>query len=384
MRIEISELPEETQLIVGELKNLLKKHLNEELIAEHEQKKRLPRHVLDALFEQGFMGMLTPEEYGGSPSTMTTLAVVGEEIAAAWASLMLVWSVQNTLAPTALLIAGSEAQKRAWLPRLAQRDLGAFALTEPECGSDSAALQLKATKTDHGWLLNGRKIFISNAVGGKIATVYARTAPPKHTGISAFMVDMEVAAANGGLKINQQMEQKLGVNASPIAELVFDNCEVARDALVGEEGQGFILAMKTLDVGRVTIAAQALGVARSALAAAKEYAAERSAFGRKLKELDKIRGKLAHMQTKYDAARLLTFRAAWLQDEGKEFTRLASEAKLFATKAAEEITNDAVQIHGGVGVILPVERLYRDAKVFSIYEGTSEIQENIIARELLD
>ena len=384
MHVELPELPEETQLIVGELRNLIKKSITEEKIAEYEQAKRLPGDTVEALFQQGFMGMMTPEEYGGSASSMTTMTAVAEELAAAWASLMLAWSVQNTLAPTALLLAGSEEQKQHWLPRMAQSDLAAFALTEPDCGSDSAALQLKAEESGAGWRLTGRKLFITNAVDGKIAIVYARTAPEKHAGISAFMVDLQACTESGGLSVNQQMETKLGVNASPTAELAFENCEVPHDALIGAEGEGFMLAMKTLDIGRVTIAAQALGIARAALEAAKVYSHQRRAFGKKLKDLDKLRAKLAWMQTKFDAAKLLTYRAAWLQDQGKAFTRTASEAKLFATKAAEEITNDAVQLHGGVGVMMPVERYYREAKVFSIYEGTTEIQENIIARELLD
>lgn len=342
-----------------------------------------PAELVKELGEIGLMGVMVPQEYGGAGMDLVAYVVALEEISKAWASLATIMSVNNSLVCASLLRFGTEAQKKRYLPLLASGAWsGCYALTEPAAGSDAASIQTQARRAAGGYLLNGTKVFTSNGSRANLAIVYAVTDPRRgKSGISAFAVE----CPSPGLTIGK-IEDKLGLRSSETAELIFKDCPVSDGNLLGQEGEGLRIALATLDGGRVGIAAQAVGIAQGCLEESLAYSRERRQFGQAIANFQAIQWKLADMATEIDAARLLTYRAAWLQHQGRKVTRAAAMAKLFASEACNRAAYQAVQIHGGYGYIkdFTVERLFRDARVTTLYEGTSEIQRLVIARRLIE
>jgi alkylation response protein AidB-like acyl-CoA dehydrogenase len=351
-------------------------------VREWDEKAGCPFDVFRRLGGLGLMGILVPEEYGGVGLSYRHYAMILEELGAVEGGIGLSVAAHNSLCTDHVLTYASEAQRRTWLPRLAAGEiLGAWALTEPEAGSDSGATKTTAVRNDRGWLLNGSKNFITHASLGEVAVVIARTKPGSdHHGISAFLVPLKTPGVSVG-----KHEDKVGMRVSDTASLVFEDCQVDADALLGNEGDGFIQAMEILDGGRISIAALSVGIARGALDAALAYAKERRQFGKPIAAFQAIRFKLADMATAVNAARLLTERAADEKDRGGKTTLLSAQAKVYASEAAVRVGEDAVQVLGGYGYCkdYPVEKFWRDAKLCTIGEGTSEIQRLVIARELL-
>ena len=341
-----------------------------------------PRDLVAKAAELGLLGILVPEAYGGAGLDHLAFAIFVEEVARYSASTAGILDVHGSVGSEPIVLFGNEEQKRRWLPDLASgRKLAAFALTEPEAGSDAAHLKTIATKGDGTYLLNGTKIFITNAGEAQLYVVMASTRPGSGAeGISAFLVGGD----NPGLKVGPKFK-KMGLNGSAIAEVHLDNCEVAERDRLGDEGQGFKIAMRALDSGRIGISAQAVGLAQGAINDAIAYAKERKQFGKPIAELQTIQNKIADMTVKVRAARWMTWKAAVLCDEGQPFITEASMAKLFATDAAMEITLDALQVFGGYGYLedYPMARRVRDAKACQIYEGTNQVQRVVIARELI-
>jgi len=349
--------------------------------AELDRHPRFPWPTLRKMGEMGLLGILTPEAYGGLGLGHLAYAVLLEEVAAADAAHATIASVTNGM-PQALLVAhGTEAQRRRWLPRLATGEwIGAFALTEAHAGSDAAALRSRAERVDGGYRLNGGKAWITSGGEAQLYVVLAKTDPDAGArGITAFVVEKGAPGLAFGAP-----ERKLGQHAAIATTLRFDDLFVPEDQRLGAEGHGFVMAMGALDGGRVGIAAQALGIARAAFTAAARYAGEREAFGQAIREFQGVSFKLADMATRIEAARLLTQRAAWLLDGGARATKEVSMAKLAASEAAVFTCDAAVQVFGGYGYSAeyPVERYLRDARVTTIYEGTSEIQRVVIARQV--
>ncbi|CAN5520129.1 acyl-CoA dehydrogenase family protein [soil metagenome] len=349
--------------------------------AELDREPRFPWETLGKMGELGLLGIMTPEDYGGAGLGCLAYAVLLEEVAAADAAHATIMSVTNGLPQIMLLMRGSEEQKTRYLPRLASGEwIGSFCLSEPHCGSDAAAMKARAQRVEGGWLLNGTKAWITSGGEAQVYMVMAKTDPAAGArGISAFVVEKGAEGMSFG-----KAERKMGQHAAITTSLTLESCFVPDEALLGAEGEGFSLAMSSLDSGRIGIAAQAVGIARAAFAAARAYAAEREAFGRPIRDFQGVLFKLADMATRLDAARLLTHRAASFKDQGARVTQEAAMAKLFASEAASSITHGAVQVCGGYGdsADYPVERLFRDARVTEIYEGTSEIQRLVIGREL--
>jgi butyryl-CoA dehydrogenase len=341
-----------------------------------------PQEQLEKLGAMGLMGVFVPEEFGGSGLDRVAYIAALEEISKVWASLGVIMSVNNSLVCGPLARFGTEAQKKRYLPRMASGEwLGCYALTEPAAGSDAGSIQTQAKRVGDDYVLNGNKVFTTNGSRANLAIVYAVTDPTsRKNGISAFLVERQTSGY-----VVDKIEDKLGLNASETAALRFENCRVPRENLLGHEGEGFRIALETLDGGRVGIAAQALGIAQACLEASLAYSQERKQFGEPIANFQAIQWMLADMATEIDAARLLTYRAASLQQQGKNVTREAAMAKLFASEASNRAAYKAVQIFGGYGYIkdFPVERFFRDARVTTLYEGTSEIQRLIIARQLL-
>ena len=340
-----------------------------------------PRELIRELGEMGLTGVFVPEEYGGGGMDTVSYAIVMEEIARAEAALAAVLSVNNSLVCFPIFTFGSEAQKRKYLPDLARgRVLGCYCLTEPTAGSDAASLRTNARRDGDAYVLNGTKIFVTNGVEANVLVVYARTGGDGARGISAFIAER----GDPGLSVGK-IEHKLGIHASTTCEIVLQDCRLPRDRLLGEEGNGFTVAMATLDGGRIGIAGQALGIARAAMEDAIAYAKDRSQFGRPIARFQATQWKIADMATRIQAGRLLMYRAAWIRDQGRRHTLEASMAKLFASETAMWAATQAVQIFGGYGYIqdYPAERHFRDAKITEIYEGTSEIQRLVIARHVL-
>lgn len=350
--------------------------------AEMDQKGEFPSRHLPKMAELGLLGMMVPTEWGGSGLDTLAYVLALEEISAACASTSVTMSVNNSLYCGPILKFGNDAQKEKYLkPFASGQKLGAYALSEPGTGSDAANQQTTAVQKGDKWVLNGRKNFITNGPHADAMIVYAMNDKEKrHKGISAFIVEKNFPGFAVG-----KVEKKLGICASSTSEIVLDNCEVPAANLLGQVGQGFTIAMSTLDSGRIGIGTQALGIARAAYEAARKYSTEREAFGKKIYEFGAIEGYLADMATDIDASRLLVHRAAWLKDQGQPFGKEASMAKLFASETAMRVTDKAIQIHGGYGYIkdYPVERHYRDAKITEIYEGTSEIQRLVICRHVI-
>ena len=341
-----------------------------------------PQEQLEKLGAMGLMGVFVPEQLGGSGLDRVAYVAALEEISKVWASLGVIMSVNNSLVCGPLVRFGTEAQKKRYLPRVASGEwLGCYALTEPSAGSDAGSIQTQAKRAGEDYVLNGSKVFTTNGSRANLAIVYAVTDPSSgKNGISAFLVERQTSGY-----VVDKIEDKLGLNSSETAALRFENCRVPRENLLGHEGEGLRIALETLDGGRIGIAAQALGIAQACLEESLSYSQERKQFGEPIANFQAIQWMLADMATEIDAARLLTYRAASLQQQGKNVTREAAMAKLFASESSNRAAYKAVQIFGGYGYIkdFPVERFFRDARVTTLYEGTSEIQRLIIARQLL-
>jgi alkylation response protein AidB-like acyl-CoA dehydrogenase len=350
--------------------------------AENDRLGRFPEELVREAGDLGLLAMNVPAAWGGSEAGPVATSLAMMEIAAADPAVAVTLGVTNMVAETVARF-GTEAQRARWLPPLASGEAvaGAFALSEPQAGSDPAAVATRAERRGDRWVLNGAKQWITSGDRAGVLVVWARSEPaPGSGGISAFLV----AGGTPGLVVGRH-EEKMGIRASTTVPLTFEDCELPADALLGERGQGFRIAMSALDGGRIGIGAQATGTMRAAIEASVRYARERRTFGVPLAEHQAIRFALADMRVDHDAARLLTLRAAALKERGAPFAREASMAKLFSSEAAQRVVTRAVQIHGGYGYTrdFPVERLFRDARVQTIYEGTSEIQRLVIARELL-
>lgn len=350
--------------------------------AERDEKEEFSREIFEKMAEMGLPGIPWPEEYNGAGADNVSYAIAVEELSRVCASTGVTLSVQVSLAGFPIYKLGTEEQKQKYLVPLAEGSkIGAFGLTESNAGTDAGGVRTTAQLDGDHYILNGSKIFITNAGEAEIYVVFAATDRSKgHKGLSAFIVEKGTPGFTFGKK-----EKKLGIRSSITMELVFENCRIPKENLLGEESQGFRIAMATLDGGRIGIAAQALGIAQGALEQAVNYSKERQQFGQSISNFQGIQFKLADMATKVEAARLLVYRAAYLEDQGQPYSGAAAMAKLFASEAAMEITTDAVQIFGGYGYSreYPVERMMRDAKITQIYEGTSEVQRMVIAAELL-
>lgn len=351
-------------------------------VMEWDEAQHFPVEVFRQLGELGFLGVLFPEEYGGSGLTYGDYAAIVEELSAVDASIALSLAAHNSLGSNHIFQFGTEAQRRRYMPKLTSGEwLAAWGLTEAEAGSDAGGTRTTAVRDGSDWVLNGSKNFITNASVGKVAVLMAVSEKSKgRHGISAFIVELD----NPGIRVGKK-ENKLGMRASDTCTLVMEDCRVPAENLLGKEGSGFIDSMKILDGGRISIAALSIGIARGAYEASLKYAKERRQFGRPIAEFEAIQFFLADMATEIDASRLLTIRAAAAKDAGEEVTRFSAQAKLYASEVAVRATEKAIQIHGGYGFIkdYPVEKFYRDVKLCTIGEGTSEIQRLVIARSLL-
>ena len=348
--------------------------------ADWDREHRFPAEVFPKLAELGLMGVCVPEEYGGAGADFVSYILVLEELSRGDAGVGVTVAVHTSAVTLPILRFGTEEQRARFVPPLARGEiLGAFALTEPDAGSDAGSLRSSATQEDGGWRISGSKRFISTARQAGTFLLFARTDPSvaDASGVSAFVLDAD------HVRVTRD-EEKLGLNSTTTSDIVVE-ATVDADRLLHEEGKGFTVAMATLDGGRIGIAAQAVGIAEAAYDVARAYALERSQFGKPIAEQQAIQHKLANMSTEIDAARYLVYRAAWCKEQGLPHTEEGAKAKLFASEMARRQTAEAIQILGGYGYTkeFPVERYYRDAKITEIYEGTSEIQRLVIAREIL-
>ena len=343
----------------------------------------IPDAVVAKMGELGLLGMVVPEEWGGTFSDYTAYALAMEEVAAGCASTATLMSVHNSVGCGPILAWGTPEQKQAWLPDMAAgRKIGCFCLTEPQAGSEANNLKTRAVLKDGHWVLNGSKQFITNGKRAAVAIVFAVTDPELgKKGLSAFIVPTDAPGFH-----DQKLEKKLGIRASDTCAILFEDCRIPEANLLGPRGKGLAIALSNLEGGRIGIAAQALGIARAAFEAALAYARDRTQFGKKLTDHQSIANYLADMHTRINAARLLILHAARMRTEGIPCLSEASQAKLYASELAEWVCSKAIQIHGGYGFLqdYPVERHYRDARITQIYEGTSEIQRMLIARGLAE
>ncbi len=351
------------------------------LAAERDEQHLFPADSLRKMGELGLLGMLVSEKYGGEDMGTVSYALALTEIAGACASTAVIMSVHNSICCGSIERFGSEEQKQQFLvPMAAGQLIGAFALTEPEAGSDAQALSCSAVKEGDGYILNGTKRFITSGKNGGVVIVLARTQESGSDGISAFLVTPDLP----GFSVDK-VENKMGQCASDTVDLVFNNCKVPAERLLGKEGEGFAIAMSGLDAGRIGIAALSLGVAQAALDEAIKYAKQRKQFGQAIAQFQGLQWIIADMAMDVEAARLLVLNAADMKERGENCTMAASMAKCFASEMVNRVTSQAIQIHGGYGYVkeYAVERFYRDARVLTIYEGTNQIQRHVIARELL-
>ena len=341
-----------------------------------------PWDNMKEMAELGLLGVSVPDTYGGAGMDTIAYTIVIEEVSRACASTGVITAVQNGLVNSPLMRFGTEAQKQKYLPRLVSGEIiGAYSLTEPGAGSDAVSISTRARKEGDKYILNGTKCWVTNATGASLFIVYATLDPAlKSKGVCAFIIEKGFPGFTVG-----KHEEVMGVRASGTCELMLDNCEVPAENLLGKEGDGFKIALSTLDGGRLGIAAQAIGIARAAYEYALKYTQERQQFGKPISSFQMIQNKLVEMATNIEASRLLLHKAAWLRDQGKPYTKEASMAKLFASETAMKAGIEAVQCLGGYGYSkeYPVERHFRDAKITQIYEGTSEVQRMVIARNLL-
>ena len=349
--------------------------------AEWDRNHTFPREALNELAELGALGMVVPEEWGGAGMDYMSLVLTLEEIAAGDGATSTIVSVQNSLPCGILNRFGSDAQKEAWLKPLARGEkLGCFCLTEPHVGSDASAIRTSAVRDGNEWVLNGVKQFITTGKHADVAIVFAVTDKAAgKKGITCFLVP----ASAPGYQVGR-IEEKMGQKASDTTQILFEDCRIPADSVIGKEGEGYKIALSNLEAGRIGIAAQCLGMARAALEAAVKYAQERESFGKPIFEHQAVNFRLADMATQLEAARQLVWHAASLKDAGRPCLKEASMAKLFASEMAERVCSDAIQVHGGYGYVtdFPVERIYRDVRVCQIYEGASDIQKLVIGRAL--
>jgi alkylation response protein AidB-like acyl-CoA dehydrogenase len=375
------ELSDEQRMIQAVAREFADKEVRP-IAAAIDAEARFPTETVRRMGELGLMGIAVPERYGGSGADTIAYALALEEVAKACASHAVIMSVNNSLYCDPVKAHGTEAQKERFLrPSASGGELGCFSLTEPEAGSDARNQHTLARRDGDGYVLHGRKIFVTSGREAAVALVFAQTDVGKaHRGITAFLVEK----GTPGFTV-VKTEDKLGIRASDTAEFLFEECRVPAANRLGAEGDGFHIAMAALDGGRIGIAAQALGIGAAAYEASVAYAHERKSFGVPIGQHQMVQWMLADMAVALEAARLLTWRAAWLKDEGAAFGTEAAMAKLFAAEAAMRVTTDAIQVHGGYGFIKEygVERHFRDAKITQIYEGTSQIQKLVIARHLL-
>jgi alkylation response protein AidB-like acyl-CoA dehydrogenase len=374
-------LNEEQQLLKKTVREFAESELGPHA-REWDEKQEFPREVFTKLGELGLMGVVWPAEYGGSGMSTLDYAIVIEELSRVDAGVALSVAAHNSLCSGHIFLAGSDEQKKKFLVPLAKGEkVGCWGLTENSAGSDAGGTRTTALRDGDAWVLNGSKTFITNGRLADVAVVMAVTDKTRgKKGISAFVVERGTKGFRAGKK-----EDKLGVRSSDTSELVFEDCRVPVENLLGREGYGFVDTLRILDRGRIGIAAFSLGIAQASLEASMRYAKDRRQFGHAIAEFQAVQFKIADMATKVEASRLLTWRAASLRDSGREHTTESSIAKLFASEAAVEVAMDAVQIHGGYGYVkeYPVERYLRDSKLGTIGEGTSEVQRLVIARELL-
>ena len=349
--------------------------------AEWDRNHTFPREALNELAELGALGMVVPEEWGGAGMDYMSLVLTLEEIAAGDGATSTIVSVQNSLPCGIINRFGNDAQKEAWLKPLARGEkLGCFCLTEPHVGSDASAIRTSAVREGNEWVLNGVKQFITTGKHADVAIVFAVTDKSAgKKGITCFLVPADAPGYQVG-----RIEEKMGQKASDTTQILFENCRVPADSVIGAEGEGYKIALSNLEAGRIGIAAQCLGMARAALEAAVKYAQERESFGKPIFEHQAVNFRLADMATQLEAARQLVWHAASLKDAGRPCLKEASMAKLFASEMAERVCSDAIQVHGGYGYVtdFPVERIYRDVRVCQIYEGASDIQKLVIGRAL--
>ncbi|MBZ4041328.1 acyl-CoA dehydrogenase family protein [Flavobacterium hibisci] len=372
----------ETQSMIAQsIKDFAEKNIRP-YIMEWDEAQVFPVPLFKKLGEMGFMGVLVPEEYGGSGLGYHEYVTIVEEISKVDPSIGLSVAAHNSLCTNHILTFGNEEQKKKWLPKLATAEhIGAWGLTEHNTGSDAGGMNTTAVKDGDFWIVNGAKNFITHAISGDIAVVVVRTGEKGDSkGMTAFVFEKGMPGFTSGKK-----ENKLGMRASETAELVFDNCRVPDANRLGEVGQGFVQAMKILDGGRISIGALSLGIAKGAYEAALKYSKERHQFGQPISSFQGISFKLADMATEIEASELLLHKAAFLKQKHKPVTTLGAMAKMYASEACVKIANEAVQIHGGYGYTkdFPVEKFYRDSKLCTIGEGTTEIQKLVISRNLL-
>jgi butyryl-CoA dehydrogenase len=352
------------------------------LVNAMDEKAQMDSQLIQKLFAMGLMGIETPEKYGGAGSTFTMACLAVEEIGRVDGSVSVLCDVQNTLVTNALLKNASEAQKEKYLPRLAKEWVGAYALSESSSGSDAFALKLRGEKKGDKYLLNGSKLWITNGKEAQFFIVFANIDPSQgYKGITAFLVEKSFP----GFKVGKK-EDKLGIRASSTCELLFENCEIPAENVLGQVGKGYKIAIETLNEGRIGIGAQMIGIASGAYEATKNYIGTREQFGKTLSQFQGVQFQLAEMRTELEAARLMVYNAARLKDMKQDFVKEAAMAKLFASKAAEKITSRAIDLFGGNGFTkeYPVEKFWRDAKIGQIYEGTSNMQLQTIAKLELD
>ncbi|HLH10024.1 MAG TPA: acyl-CoA dehydrogenase [Terriglobales bacterium] len=351
-------------------------------VMKWDEESHFPCETIKQLGQLGLTGIIFPIEYGGAGMGYIEYVLAIEELSRVDGSVGIIVAAHTSLCSNHIFVAGSEEQKRKYIPKLASGEfIGAWGLTEPGSGSDAGGARCSAVRKGNKWILNGTKTFCTNGHYADVVVVIAVTDKTAHThGLSAFIVEKGTKGFKAGKK-----ENKLGLRASDTAELVFEDCEIPLENLVGKEGDGFIDAMRILDGGRISIAALGLGMAQGAYEAALNYSKQRRQFGKAISEFQAIQWKLADMATEIDAARLLTMRAAWMKDEGMKTTLESSMAKLYTSEVAVKCANEGVQIHGGYGFIkdYPAEKFYRDVKLCTIGEGTSEIQRMVIARQIL-
>ena len=351
-------------------------------VMEWDEQQELPTELIRQVSELGLFGTIFPEDLGGSGLGYIDYSIVVEELARVDPSVSLLVAAQTSLCTNHIYLVGSDEQKRKYVPKLASGEwIGCWSLTEPQAGSDAAGTQTRAEENGDGWELNGSKTFTTNAHLADVCVAMAVTDPQRaEKGISAFIIDKGTAGCRAGRK-----ENKLGMRASNTGELIFENCRLGPGQLLGQRGHGFMGAMRTLDGGRIAIAALSVGIAQGAYEAALEYSKQRKQFGSAISEFQAIQHKLADMATEIEAARLLTYQAGWNLNQGRRVTKLSSMAKLYASEMAVRAAGEAVQIFGGYGFVkdYPVEKFYRDVKLMTIGEGTSEIQRMIIARQVL-
>lgn len=375
------ELNETQQMIASSIKEFAEKNIRP-FIMEWDEAQIFPVELFKKLGEMGYMGVLVPEELGGSGLSYDEYITVVEEISKVDSSIGLSVAAHNSLCTNHILTFGNDEQKKRWIPKLATAEhIGAWGLTEHNTGSDAGGMNTTAIKDGDNWVINGAKNFITHAISGDIAVVIVRTgAKGDSRGMTAFVLEKGMKGFSSGKK-----ENKLGMRASETAELIFDNCIVPDSHRLGNEGEGFIQAMKILDGGRISIGALSLGIAKGAYEAALKYSKERVQFGKPISEFQAISFKLADMATEIEASELLLYKAAYLKNNHLPVTTAGSMAKMYASEVCVKVANEAIQIHGGYGFTkdFPVEKFYRDAKLCTIGEGTTEIQKLVISRNLL-